>query len=118
MRRQQRIYRGIEISPNNGAENYYRWWVDIVPRKRQFGPPQFRTLDECREFIKRTLADADNGDLNIGDTVGYRLHNSTEIIKDHPAKVVSKSHGELLLDNGLKLIPQDGHWVWPLEDQC
>lgn len=56
-------------------------------------------------------------DLTEGDTVGYRLHNTAEVIKDNPARVVSKNNNEVLLDNGIRLKPFNGHWVLKMKDR-
>jgi hypothetical protein len=71
--------------------------------------------------IKRTIMNTTNSemvcDLNIGDTVGYRLHNSSELIKSAPAKVVGKTDKVVTLDDGLRLTPRKGYWVLKMKDR-
>jgi hypothetical protein len=49
--KQMRQYKGIDINPNNGPDNYLRWWVNIGTTKQN----KFRTLKECRDFITSTI---------------------------------------------------------------
>lgn len=55
-------------------------------------------------------------ELNIGDKVGYRLHNSMTVIKDTPDYVVDKTEDTVTLKSGIKLKLRKGDWIWPLKD--